>query len=120
MKYKFFGEPNTLVKTRKRVLFQNEIKFKPLFRFDENGEYVTEDEHLIAKLKGRFDHMEIADALPFEEVDHIPEVEKMVPEVVEVVEVVESFTTTTYKCKHCRFKTTNKGELLSHYKKAHK
>lgn len=61
MKYKFFGEPNMLVKTRKKVLFDNKIEFKPLFRFDEKGEFETEDIHLINKLKSRFDHKEILD-----------------------------------------------------------
>ena len=56
-KYKFFGEPNMLVKGRKKVLFENAWQFKPLFRFDEKGEYVTDDEKLIEKLKSRFDHM---------------------------------------------------------------
>lgn len=63
MKVKFFGEPNMLVKTRKRVLFDNKIQFKPLFRFDSNGEYITDDEKLIEKLKIRFDHVEINDTI---------------------------------------------------------
>lgn len=75
MAYKFFGEPNMLVKTRKRVPFDTRIDFKPLFRFDDKGEYVTDDIHLIEKLKTRFDHVELIETnnnaideeLPFED-----------------------------------------------------
>lgn len=80
---KFYGEPNTLVKTRKRKQFSTEVTMKPLFRFDENGEYETTDERLIQKLKKKFKYEE----------------EK------------------TYKCKKCEYETTNKGELLAHYRK---
>lgn len=59
MKYKFFGKPNLLVTTKKTQLFNNKVDYKPLFRFDENGEYETEDEKLIKKLKGRFDNLEV-------------------------------------------------------------
>jgi hypothetical protein len=57
MKYKFFGTPNLLVKSRYKKYFDGNIQFKPLFRFDENGEFITEDENLISKLTDRFDHI---------------------------------------------------------------
>ena len=66
MAYIFFGEPNMLVKSRHKKLFEGTIQFKPLFRFDENGEYVTSDEILIEKLKSRFDHREIIETVPNE------------------------------------------------------
>lgn len=75
MKYKFFGEPNMLVKNKKRNLFQNDVTFKPLFRFDSNGEYITDDIELIEKLKSRFDHMEIKEE---EIIDVVNETEKPV------------------------------------------
>lgn len=59
MKYKFFGEPNMLVKNKKRNIFQDDVSFEPLFRFDSKGEYITDNIELINKLKSRFDHMEI-------------------------------------------------------------
>lgn len=59
MKVKFKGTPNQLICTKHTVLYNNKVERKPLFRFDDNGEYVTEDEKLIKKLKGRFDHVEI-------------------------------------------------------------
>jgi len=59
MKYKFLGQPNLLVRTKKTQLYNNKVDYKPLFRFDDKGEFITEDEKLIKKLKGRFDHVEI-------------------------------------------------------------
>jgi hypothetical protein len=49
---KFYGEPNLLVNTRKKV--NGMYKNTPLFRFDKNGEYNTDDEKLINKLKPNF------------------------------------------------------------------
>ena len=49
---KFYGEPNLLVNTRKKV--NGMYKNTPLFRFDKNGEYETEDKRLIEKLKLNF------------------------------------------------------------------
>lgn len=91
MKYKFFGQPNMLVKERKKKYFSGEIIQKPLFRFDEKGEYITDDERIIEKLKSRFDHV------PYEE----PKTEGI----------------KVYKCNKCKFETENKGDLLAHYRK---
>lgn len=101
MRYKFFGEPNLLIKTRKKVPYEGTIDFKPLFRFDAKGEYITEDADLIERLKGRFDHIEVLEAeepLPFEEEEEPKEEAK-------------------FKCKKCEFETANKGELMAHYRK---
>lgn len=81
MRYKFFSEPNMLVKTRKRVPFEGTFDFKPLFRFDKNGEYITEDEQLIEKLKSRFDHVEILeDKIILQEENKVSETEIEAPE----------------------------------------
>lgn len=56
---KFYGEPNQLVKERKRKPMSREIAVKPLFRFDEKGEYETTDKRLIEKLKKKFRYEEI-------------------------------------------------------------
>lgn len=100
MRYKFFGEPNLLVKTRKKVPYEGTIDFKPLFRFDEKGEYITDDADLIEKLKSRFDHIQIfeVETLPFEAEEEPKEEVK-------------------FKCKKCDFETANKGELMAHYRK---
>lgn len=83
---KFYGQPNSLVREMRRKPFSTEYEFKPIFRFDEKGEYSTSDDRLIQKLKKKFKYEE----------------EK------------------TYKCKKCDYKTSNKGELLAHYRANHK
>lgn len=48
----FYGNPNETVSTR--VKQNGEFRNKLLFVFNENGEYETEDEKLIKKLKQHF------------------------------------------------------------------
>lgn len=90
---KFFGEPNMLIKERKKKHFNGEIMYKPLFRFDKNGEYITDDERLINKLKSRFTYTEmennVTDDNPSEKI---------------------------YQCKKCDFTTNNMGLLMAHYR----
>ena len=59
---KFYAHPNELVKKRVRQKFTGEIIYKPLLRFDENGEYETDDPVLIEKMKRRFKHEDEKDA----------------------------------------------------------
>ena len=94
MKYIFFGEPNMLVKEQKKKYYSMELINKPLFRFDDKGEYVTEDERIIDKLKSRFDHRDITE-------------EKEESEKIEIEK---------YKCKKCGTEFENKGKLLAHSK----
>ena len=98
MKYKFFGQPNMLIKERKKKFFNGETLYKPVFRFDKNGEYITDDERLINKLKSRFTYTEMENNAPSDK------------------PIAKQAETTTYKCKHCDYTTTNKGELLAHYR----
>lgn len=49
---KFFGNPNEFVNTR--IKKRNGHKLKTLCRFDDNGEFETEEETLIEKLKPHF------------------------------------------------------------------
>jgi len=58
---KFYGTPNMLVKQRKRKKMSTEYELKPVFRFDENGEFITDDEKLIKKLAPKFRHEEDPD-----------------------------------------------------------
>ncbi len=111
MKYKFFGEPNMLVKTKKKTYFENKIQLKPLFRFDENGEYITEDKQLIEKLKSRFS------CVPIQEIDS--KINQAVENAVEDVKNQIKPEEKVYKCKKCPYETTNMGELMAHYKKEH-
>lgn len=59
MTYKFFSTPNHLVKERKRILFTQDYEYKPIFRFDTKGEYITDDPKLIQKLKRHFKYEEV-------------------------------------------------------------
>ncbi|MGE5404618.1 MAG: hypothetical protein ACM3PP_06730 [Candidatus Saccharibacteria bacterium] len=53
MKVKFYGQPNQLVRDKKTG--------RPLLRFDANGEYITEDENLITRMKARFDSVGVGE-----------------------------------------------------------
>lgn len=101
MKYKFFGQPNMLVKMRHRVPFQTVVEHKPAFRFDENGEYVTDDEELIEKLLSKFD------GVPMEEVEVTEEATEEEPQLL-------------YRCRKCGDGFDNKGKLLAHSRKCGK
>lgn len=91
---KFKGEPNQLVRITK--IRPHLIRKMPKsIRFDKDGIYETDNLHLIKRLSTRY-----------EEVKEKIEVEKEIKEKQEI-----------FKCKKCNFKTTNKGELLAHYRK---
>lgn len=47
---KFYGEPNLLVRVRNNGPLKN---VRP-FRFDENGEFETDNKYLIKSMQGRF------------------------------------------------------------------
>lgn len=105
MKMKFFGQPNMLVKTRKKVWFEQNLVLKPLFRFDEKGEYVTDDEELIKKLTMRF--------------DHCPVIEQINDDVFEpVIEMVPE--TIAFICKKCGEGFDGRGKFLTHSRKCGK
>lgn len=91
---KFYGTPNQLVNIRERKL--GKLVTKPKFRFDENGEYETEDMDLIERLKPHFKHDNNA-------VNN----EK-------TIECDKKFI-----CKKCGFETENRGVFLAHCKKEH-
>lgn len=71
-------------------------------RFDDNGEYETENTRLIARLKNRFGH---------EEPKTVIEEPKKIEETKENI-----IASTVYRCKKCDFETENKGLLLAHYR----
>ena len=84
---KFFAEPNLLITDAETG--------KPLFSFDENGEYMTMDPNLIKRLSTyhRSEEIEIKS-------------ENNVPN-----EEIKKF-----HCEKCNFSTDNRGELMAHYK----
>lgn len=65
--------------------------------FGENGELETEDKEVIRQLVNIYRHDEPKAKEPKS----------------------ETLPIKTMKCKKCSFETTNKGELLQHYKKMH-
>lgn len=48
---KFFGEPLKEIKSK--------VTGKVVFRFDSKGEFITDDEEIIKRAKGFFDHVEM-------------------------------------------------------------
>ena len=100
---KFYGTPNMGVYERKNRKDIGKIKrTKLVFRFDDNGEFVTTDEKLITKLIKKFKHDEI-----------ITTIEEKPVEVEEVIK--------TYHCKHdgCDFVAHSPIELAQHSRKIH-
>ena len=55
---KFYGPPNQLVRGHKRKPMSKELITIPLFRFNESGEYETQDVKLAKKLMKRFKYEE--------------------------------------------------------------
>ena len=102
---RFYGTPNMSVfeinKSRKDMhnVYKRRIR---LFRFDDNGEFTTTDEKLIAKLIKKFKHDE-----PITTIEEKP---------VEAEEVAK-----VYHCKHvdCDFVAHSPIELAQHSRKIH-
>ena len=106
---KFYGTPNMGVYERKtrRDIIKNK-RPKLIFRFDGNGEFITADETLIAKLIGKFKHdkTEIANITFTENVIKAEEVE------------IKSENSLRH-CKKCDFTCETQGQLLKHYRESH-
>ena len=91
------GEPNTLVSLRTKKF--GEIKKKPLFRFDNNGEYRTNDANIIKKASK---HFNVIDEVIIESI--IPEIIIEEPEVIAIKRT----------CKTCGATFTNVGDFFAH------
>lgn len=96
---KFYGLPNMGVYERKtrRDIIKNK-RPKLIFRFDENGKYVTEDIALIEKLKRKFRYDEIE---------------------IENKEIEIKSENSLRHCKKCDFTCETQGQLLKHYRESH-
>ena len=96
---KFYGLPNMGVYERKtrRDIIKNK-RPKLIFRFDEHGEYVTEDVELIEKLKRKFRYDEIE---------------------IENKEIEIKSENSLRHCKKCDFTCETQGQLLKHYRESH-
>lgn len=97
----FKGTPMMLVRLIPPV---GTIKY---VRFDDNGEFTTDNEQMITRFHHKFDSIpangkqvseELADDIEYQ--DHGQQVKK-------------------YKCNQCEYSSDNKGELLSHKKSDH-
>ena len=96
---KFYGLPDMGVYERKtrRDIIKNK-RPKLIFRFDENGKYVTEDIALIEKLKRKFRYDEIE---------------------IENKEIEIKSENSLRHCKKCDFTCETQGQLLKHYRESH-
>lgn len=91
----FKGPPNQYVRFSNKTVIR--LTGKKGFYFDENGNYEVDNDLICRVLKQRF------------EVEEVIEKENSVTDDKPTEEK-------TLKCKHCYYTTTNKGELLSHYR----
>jgi len=104
--FRFFSDPNKLVSDGNTGL--------PLFRFDDNGEYVTLDPILAKRIGLRFECKEI----------ELVEVKEQAGE--EAAEKAEATgddaQAPCFPCPHCDcdFKATTKSGLTSHIRAKHK
>lgn len=109
--YKFFGEPLKIIYSK--------TSNKPLFRFDTKGEFITDDEEIIKRALGFFDHIEMSAEIIGEKVVKTVSIPEMtittVKEENNAVEEVKS-EEIKLKCKKCEFETDNKGLLMAHYR----
>jgi hypothetical protein len=77
-------------------------KLKNVCTFDENGFYETDDTAIINFIKSK---------KPFVKVIQEPEAE--------AEKEPKKHSEVFYNCSKCEYKTTNKGELMAHYRKFH-
>lgn len=98
----FIGTPNMLVTLNPPI---GNIK---RVRFDNNGEFTTENERMITRFHHKFDSKPSDNG-----------VEQAVEEVDDgSFDVIEGDK--QYPCKKCEFSTDNKGSLMAHYRVSHK
>jgi hypothetical protein len=106
---KYFGEPWKEIKSKDSN--------KTLFRFDSKGEFITDDEAIISRATGRFDHIEMTAETVGERVpktysfpavvitNNLDEQEPAEPEAEEA----------KFVCKYCGETFEKSGQRLAHY-----
>lgn len=105
---KFYAEPHLAVyEIQKKHTFGDDSSKKRVLicQFDSNGEFVTTDEKLIAKLIKRFKHDEAVTTID----------EKLV----ETEEVKNTSEAKLRHCKKCDYTCETQGQLLAHYRENH-
>ncbi|MFD0673927.1 hypothetical protein [Cohnella sp. GCM10027633] len=96
----FKGTPNMLVRLEPPVGTTRHV------RFDDKGEFTTENELLIKRFHHKF--------------DSVPAKGKETSDISDDVEYQDhGQTDKKYKCNQCDFKSDNKGELMAHKKSEH-
>jgi len=115
---KFFGTPLQEIKSK--------TSNKMMFRFDTKGEFITDDEEIIRRAMGHFDYLPLKAEITGEKVmktitqqpltitvkgEEVPEIKEEVPEIKEEAK---------RQCKKCDYSCDSQGELLAHYRVAHK
>lgn len=98
----FIGTPNHLVVLNPPI---GNIK---RVRFDNNGEFSTENERMIARFHHKFDSKPSDDTAEEQAVEEIDDGSA------EVAGEIKQFS-----CKKCEFVTDNKGSLMAHYRADH-
>lgn len=101
---KFFGPPLKEIKSK--------TSGKMMFRFDTKGEFITDDNEIIQRAIGFFDHIPLKAE---------PDGERVAKTVVIPATTIttKSETEPEVKLKHCKkcdFTCDNQGDLLAHYR----
>jgi len=109
---------------------------KVMFRFDTKGEFITDDPKIAERAIGHFDHIEMKAETVGERVkktfifpaliieskqEAVKEVaEEIISEPEVEVKVAKEPIKCEMSCKKCDYTTSNKGDLMAHYRKSHK
>lgn len=113
--YKFFGIP------RQKI---NSINGGILFIFDTKGEFITDDEKLIERIKPKFSHIELEYKPIGNRVNVFRQLETIKVETNEPKEAIkepkEEAKTNIIKCKNCGESFENRGSFLAHSRKCKK
>jgi hypothetical protein len=97
--YRFFSEPGRVVNDGNTGL--------AMFKFDENGEYVTLDDLLAQRMAPHFRYEEI-------ELVEVKEEEE------EAEDTGDDAQATCFPCPHCDFEAATKSGLQAHIRAKHK
>lgn len=108
-KFIFKGNPNEIVIDRDYN--------RELFKFDENGEFITDNLRIVGKAVGHFDYLELKDGMTGFPVEEIPFTDETVLEEVEEAKEEVEEEVKLSKCKKCGMEFENKGEFLAHSRK---
>lgn len=104
--YRFFSNPGHIVSDGNTGL--------PMFKFDEQGEYVTLDGILAQRMAPHFRHEEIELAEPKGQAEPVEETRK------EAEDAGDDAQAPCFPCPHCDFEAATKSGLSAHIRAKHK